>query len=582
MSFGTLVCVAVLAVLGVSLITGLTNTRDLLMEKIRAEMGAVRTNLTHLLDPVEQQVRYLADLMYSGQIDITSDESLDEALLAGLAGSSKITGLVFVYPDFRIKIADRNTRSVINYSKTDDPVAQDTMKVMAKSRTGSWARLIYTPESGETLLSFRQPVIMNGKFAGAIIAAIPVSAVNAIVKTDGLTIDEDRFILYGRDHVLTQKNLQIVSDRIVTEGVVPRLSEISDPVLAAIWTAPRTPFRLFGNDLEFEGHFSEVDGQRYQFFYTSIEGYTDRPLIIGYRTRYEEATREIRRLAYAGFSGLAILIFGILVAFVIGRKISRPIVALSGASQKISNLHFDQVEPLPSSRLKELNEASDAYNTMLRGLGWFENYVPKSLVRKLMETGDAHSENRTVTVMFTDIVSFTPLAEHMSSEEVADMLNRHFELITSCIEKEGGTVDKFIGDAVMAFWGAPEYQTDHAARACRAAQAIRKAIILDNQARVKDGLEPIRMRIGIHTGRLVVGNIGSSGRINYTVVGDTVNIAQRIEQLGKALTNEETPEVLTLISEATFKESGDCVETQSVGEHPVKGRNNTVSIYKLI
>ncbi|MEP3247822.1 MAG: adenylate/guanylate cyclase domain-containing protein [Sneathiella sp.] len=582
MSFGTLVCVAVLAVLGVSLITGLANTRELLLDKVTAEMNTVRTNLTHLLDPVEHQVRYLADLMYTGQIDISDDKSLNEALLSGLAGSRKINGLVFVYPDFRVKIAERDTRTISNYSKVDDPVASDTMKVLSKTRQGSWARLIYTPESGETMLSFRQPVIKDGKFAGAIIASVPVSSVNDIVKTDGLTLDEDRFILYGKDHVLIQKNLQTLSDDIVTEGVVPELSEITDPVLATIWTAPRTPIRLFGDELDFEGHFTEVEGQRYQFFYTSLEGYTDRPLIIGYRIKYEEATREIRRLAIAGFVGLAILIFGILIAFIIGRRISSPIIALSDASQKISNLEFDKVGTLPSSRLKELNEASDAYNTMLRGLGWFENYVPKSLVRKLMETGDAHSESRTVTVMFTDIVSFTPLAENMSSEEVADMLNHHFELVTQCIEQEGGTVDKFIGDAVMAFWGAPELQVDHAARACRAAKAIREAITQDNIARRNEGKPALHMRIGIHTGRLVVGNIGSSGRINYTVVGDTVNIAQRIEQLGKTIDLDDKPEVLTLLSAATLEENGDCVKTTSVGDHPVKGRNNTVSIYKLV
>nr|WP_246201928.1 adenylate/guanylate cyclase domain-containing protein [Sneathiella aquimaris] len=278
--------------------------------------------------------------------------------------------------------------------------------------------------------------------------------------------------------------------------------------------------------------------------------------------------------------GLAILIIGIIISVVIGRKISQPIRALSHASRKISDLDFRNVKTLPSSRLKELDEASEAYNTMLRGLSWFENYVPKSLVRKLMETGDAHSESRSVTVMFTDIVSFTPLAERMSSEEVADMLNHHFELVTRCIEDEGGTVDKFIGDAVMAFWGAPENQTDHAARACRAAKAIREAIMADNKIRREKDLDPIRMRIGIHSGTLVVGNIGSSGRINYTVVGDTVNISQRIEQLGKTLCNDDGQEVTILLSETTMNQSNDCLALESVGSHPMKGRNQSIVLYK--
>jgi len=583
LSFGTLVCIAVLAVLGVSLITGLANTRGLLIEKVKTEMNTVRNNLTSLLDPVEQQVRYLADLMYSGAIDINSDASLEEALLAGLAGSSKITGLVFVYPDHRVKAADRRTRTIFDYERSKDPVAQNTIEKLAELQTGSWAKLIYTADSQETLMSFRQPITIDGKFVGVLLAAVPISAVNDIVKTDGLNVDEDRFILYGRDHVLVQKNLQTSSQELITEGVVPKLSEISDPVLSSIWSAPKIPFRLFGDDeLGFEGHFIDVEGQRYQFFYSSVEGYTDRPLIIGYRIKFEEATKEVRRLANAGFAGLAILIISILIAFVIGRKISRPIRALSAASQKISDLEFDTVQTLPPSRLKELNEASDAYNTMLRGLGWFENYVPKGLVRKLMETGDAHSEGRNVTVMFTDIVGFTPFAEHLSSEEVARMLNAHFELVASCIEAEGGTVDKFIGDAVMAFWGAPEYQIDHAARACRAAIAIRAAISEDNKKRIANGEAPIHMRIGIHTGRLVVGNIGSSGRINYTVVGDTVNIAQRIEQLGKSVDGADQTEVLILVSDVTQGENEDALNLENIGAHQVKGRNNSVSIYKIL
>jgi adenylate cyclase len=580
MSFGPLICIAILAVLGVSLITGLTNTRDLLLEKVTAEMSAVRSNLTNLLDPVELQVRYLSDLIYSGQINIHEEKSFDEALLAGLAGSRKIKGLIFVYPNFKVKIADRSTRKVTNFNKANDPVANATMNEMSHDTVGSWAKLIFTPETRETVLSFRQPIVKEGVFIGVLIAAIPVSSVNDIVKTDGLALDEDRFILYGRDHVLTQKNLSYDTTMLVTEGTVPRLDEIADPILSSIWTAPRTPFRLFGDKLDFEGHFTNLNGERYQFFYATLEGYTDRPLIIGYRVKYEEATREIRRLAYAGMVGLAILIIGIIISVVIGRKISQPIRALSHASRKISDLDFRNVKTLPSSRVKELDEASEAYNTMLRGLSWFENYVPKSLVRKLMETGDAHSESRSVTVMFTDIVSFTPLAERMSSEEVADMLNHHFELVTRCIEDEGGTVDKFIGDAVMAFWGAPENQTDHAARACRAAKAIREAIMADNKIRLGKGLDPIRMRIGIHSGTLVVGNIGSSGRINYTVVGDTVNISQRIEQLGKTLCSDDGQEVTILLSETTMNQSNDCLALESVGSHPMKGRNQSIVLYK--
>lgn len=205
--------------------------------------------------------------------------------------------------------------------------------------------------------------------------------------------------------------------------------------------------------------------------------------------------------------------------------------------------------------------------------------MPKALVRRLMESGEARSEQRIVTVMFTDIVGFTPQAEQMDSEDVANFLNAHFQLVTACIEKEGGTVDKFIGDAVMAFWGAPENVPDHAARACQAALAIKRAVEAHNHERVAAGLEKIRMRIGLHTGPLVVGNIGSPGRLNYTVVGDTVNTAQRMEQYGKNLPPSETSDVTVLMTETTCHAAG--MIANRIGDCQLRGRADPVTIFRL-
>ena len=120
------------------------------------------------------------------------------------------------------------------------------------------------------------------------------------------------------------------------------------------------------------------------------------------------------------------------------------------------------------------------------------------------------TRERTVTVMFTDIRGFGALSQRLSAHEVADLLNDHFDLLSRQIEATGGTVDKFIGDSVMAFWGAPDEQPDHAERALRAAGLIREAMAADNAARKARGEAPIQVRIGINTGPAVVGNIGSS------------------------------------------------------------------------
>src|SRR3546814_6000796 len=131
------------------------------------------------------------------------------------------------------------------------------------------------------------------------------------------------------------------------------------------------------------------------------------------------------------------------------------------------------------------------------------------------------------------------MSERLTAQETADLLNEHFALVTACIEAEGGIVDKFIGDAVMAMWGAIKRDEDHAVHACAAVRAIGMAMAADNARRLMLGKPILRMRVGIHSGPVVIGNIGAPGRINFTVVGDTVNTAQRLEQqIGRASCRE--------------------------------------------
>src|SRR5437899_6455746 len=125
--------------------------------------------------------------------------------------------------------------------------------------------------------------------------------------------------------------------------------------------------------------------------------------------------------------------------------------------------------------------------------------------------------------MFTDIVGFTAACEKLTAREVAEYINHHLALVAACVEQEGGTIDKFIGDAVMAFWGAPGRIENPAASACRAAVAIQRALAADNKSRIAAGQKPVRVRMGIHIGPVVVGDIGAPNRINYTIVGDVVN-----------------------------------------------------------
>ena len=216
---------------------------------------------------------------------------------------------------------------------------------------------------------------------------------------------------------------------------------------------------------------------------------------------------------------------------------------------------------------------------MTTGLRWFETYVPQQLVRRLMARETPfESENRAITVMFTDIVGFSTLSEHMPAAETAAMLNEHFAILVDCIEAEGGTVDKYIGDSVMAFWE-PDDTGVNVDRAIRAARQIRRRVTEDNSTRRLTNRVAPCVRIGIHTGDALVGNIGAPGRINYTLVGDAVNVAARLEQLSKSIGQASDAKIL--ISDATAAHAEDRNGLISVGTHEICGRDGTIGVWSL-
>ena len=180
--------------------------------------------------------------------------------------------------------------------------------------------------------------------------------------------------------------------------------------------------------------------------------------------------------------------------------------------------------------------------------------------------------------MFTDIVGFTATCETMTASEVAAFINQHLTLISACVVDEGGTIDKFIGDAMMAFWGAPARLDNPAAAACRAAIAIQKALAADNAQRVAAGLAPVRIRIGIHMGPVVVGDIGAPNRINYTIVGDAVNATQRLESLGKTV--DPDAETIVLVSHDIAAAAPEFRYVKR-GAHLVKGKQESLDVYQL-
>jgi adenylate cyclase len=209
----------------------------------------------------------------------------------------------------------------------------------------------------------------------------------------------------------------------------------------------------------------------------------------------------------------------------------------------------------------------------------FARYVSPEVVEQLVRHPGQLAlggETRELTVMFADVAGFTSLSEGRAPREIVELMNECFTALTEVIQGHGGTVDKFIGDAVMAFWNAPVEQLDHAARACRATVDLLAALDRLNVGWAARGLPAISMRVGLATGPALVGNVGSTTKFNYTVMGDTVNLASRLEGAAKVYGT------LSLLADSTVAAAAGAVALRELDRLTVKGRSEPVGVYEVV
>jgi adenylate cyclase len=277
--------------------------------------------------------------------------------------------------------------------------------------------------------------------------------------------------------------------------------------------------------------------------------------------------------------GLAVLtlVMAALAIVAANRLIGTPLARIAGELRHIESFELSDVRHIPS-RLRELDDLSGALTQMSRGLASFQKYMPTALVRTLVSRGvearpGGHQE--TLTVLFTDIAGFTGLSERLG-DGIVDTLTEYLELASAAIHDRHGTIDKFIGDAVMAFWGAPLPNEDHAADACAAALDLQRRLAEQRQHAERSGRAPLNIRIGVNTGRMLVGNIGSRERLSYTVIGDPVNVASRLEAVNKRYGTG------ILIGEDTRAAAGDEILVRRLDRVAVYGRMQGIWIYELL
>ncbi|MFB3117710.1 MAG: adenylate/guanylate cyclase domain-containing protein [Myxococcota bacterium] len=283
-------------------------------------------------------------------------------------------------------------------------------------------------------------------------------------------------------------------------------------------------------------------------------------------------------------AAIAVVLFGVLAGIAFVALLVGPLRRLRIGVEQLSagNLSV-RVPPTSRDEVGELtrafNEMGDSIQQKERIQSAFGRYVSDYVLSQLLEGSDGEPQRgieREVTVLFVDIRSFTHLAEGLQAPRVVSLLNEIFQLVTDRILDYGGTVDKFIGDSVMTYFGAPIPDSNHSIQAVSAAIEIRNAIAARNQQiKVDDTPErlAVDLGIGIHTGPVVVGNIGSDHRTDFTAIGDPVNVAHRLEKLARP------GEIL--VSEAVHRRVRSVVAMRFEGERQLSGRAEPVHVYSI-
>lgn len=587
-SLATLILLAVGTSLAINFFSGRKLISNLGGRIIELNLNAIGVAVDSEVEEAYRHVEVIARSLMVGEQNLLEIHRLANFLKGSLAaekGLNRVYVLDGQLQGFGVSSTlERGDPRILAFRDQHWPAMED-LAARALTRHGEtvWDGPHFDPVHRDSVLLISRSFQTPDDKRGVVIGAFDLEVFSALMRDLSGETGTVSFILdtngqFVAAHPLLADSPVGLSD----DNILPSVDELGDPILL-----DQGERRIIPGMEHLEEKNISLHGLHHQdelfLFATKVwpvrTANTD--ILIGTYRRASENAEPFQVLLRSLGLGLAVLLLALLAVFLLSRAITRPIKAASENAGIISQIQFDRVSALPGSVIREMDDLARSLNSMMDGLKAFSRYVPKKLVSRLVSENlpEDFSEDRELTVMFTDIVGFTGLCEGMDARSTAHFINEHLTLLWECITAEGGTVDKYIGDAVMAFWGAPEAMDDHADAAARAVLRIIERVTEDNARREKDGLPMVRLRIGIHSGPLVVGNIGAPERMNYTVIGDTVNVASRLENSARAIDRGDMVTV-QVSAESVSRFSGDYT-LEKIGNIDVKGRTVPIEAYRF-
>lgn len=554
------------------------STEDLLRRNGELMLDVVETAIAARVGAAEQLVTAMASRQQEVGYSTGSDHAIRSLRWAASSAAPHISSVAILQADTtEVRIAAASGDGELRVAEHGD--APRYVQLVEKLRTRGEAHMMRSPATAETAepthLEVWRAVWMDGQYRGAWGAAIPVGVLETALGRVGRELGGTAFV----DTV----SGQLLAGRPLGPGAAAGGGDEETALTAGASVVRETVGPMPRGEGAGVRHFrTAAGGSEYVTVVRSARLVEGEPWRIGLSLDADMLDRHADRNTTIALAGGVILLLSITAGLWLSRTIASPLATWGRSVRRIAELEFDEMPEAPRNRVRELDDVARSFNTLVQGLRTFETYVPRKLVRQLLRHGGRSvvSAERELTVMFTDIVGFTSLSEGRSPAGTAEMLNEVFSILGRSVERFDGTIDKYIGDALLAFWGAPEELQNTPEKACLAALEIARRLEWYNRDRRERGEQPIRLRIGIHHGPVVVGNIGAPGRVDYTIIGDTVNACQRIEALAADVISRD--DVTVLVSETVVSGLPASVGHLEVGTASLRGRRLPLKVYKLV
>ena len=573
----TLLATAVGIVLYLGFSQAANSTRQLWADQAGSLINAMEQSLEFQLKPIHYQSQWITKDIH----DLSDLALFDETVFGALAATPQVAGAAIVTADGRSRRWLRSPRRIIDEDWSNRAEIVEWLETVQEQKGPAWRAPIWEEQPvGSTTLLHDSPLYDDaGKFIGAFAQIVPISKLSSFLSSTYADTGLTPFILYDRRFVLAHPMLinSIPSSDARQQPLLP-IDRFDDIVLSRIW-APDEPMPFISKKLvDIQASGVILGDVFYLFVYRDINRYGKAPWTIGaYINTSLHNNDEVEQLIMALLAGVGVLVLAIAASIFVGGKVSKPIKAIVHAAQIVDSGKLETVLPLPGSRIRELDDAHNAFNNMVQGLNerklmreTLGRFVPEEVASSLLAGGGQIKPQQVVaTILFCDIESFTQMTESLGPVKTVGVLNAFFSTMVVVLEKHGGVVTQFQGDAIMATFNVPVANPDHATNAVRAAQEMLSQVAVNDFAG-----ETLAIRVGVNTGPVVAGAIGAAGRLSYTVHGDAVNLAARLESLNKEF------DTRLLVSENTRKLVQE-IEFTQIGESKVRGQTQSILLYTL-